>query len=223
MKSSTRDSAASLRHQRPVPGDRRVWAGLRVSAERLVAGLDASPEVVSLTSGSWSVVKLLGLCLARVGRPAALDCWTWTLSRKAIAQLQTWAASDVTVRLVVDSSLWRRQPTYGAALLAGDFGASVRACSSHVKAARLVGPAGSVFIAGSGNLNLCRRAELLWLSRDPALAAWLEGLTTRAFDVLPAGSPMPGSDADLDARLAAALPSRSVPSWAAGLPVLGRE
>jgi hypothetical protein len=136
-----------------------------------------------------------------------------------VARLTAWAGDGVAVRVVVDASLWRRQPAYGAALLDG-LGEHVRAASSHVKAARVVGPAGAIFIAGSGNLNLCRRAELVWLSRDPALASWLARLTDRVFEALPAGAPTGPDDVRAD-RMAAAFPAAAArPTWAAGLPVL---
>ncbi len=205
---------------REIPPDRRLWSGLHTSADYLISGLDTASESVALTSGAWSVIKLVALALARVGRPATVDCWTWTLSKRAISRMQSWHVDGVQVRLVVDASLWRRQPAYGALLLAGAFSPCVRAASAHAKMAAVTGPHGSIFIAGSGNLNLCRRAELVWLSRDPALAEWLSGLTTRAFEALPAGAP-DGSDEDRADRLAQAFPSASTrPSWAAGLPVL---
>jgi hypothetical protein len=210
----------ALRAVRAVPEDRRVWAGLHTTAEYLVGGLDTAAESVALTSGAWSAIKLVSLALATVGRPARVDIWTWTVSRKAIARLQAWQREGVSVRLVVDASLWRRQPTYGAALLAGSFAPCVRAASAHAKAAAVTGPAGSLFVAGSGNLNLCRRAELVWLSRDPALASWLGGVTDRAFEALPAGAPE-GGDNDRADRLARAFPTTAArPTWAAGLPVL---
>jgi len=216
-----RSTSPTLSRARRVPDVRKAWAGLRSSAESLVGGLDEGPELVAMTSGAWSVMKVLGLLRERVGRPGAVDVWTWTLSRRAIERLKAWQREGVAVRVCVDSSLWRRQPAYGAALVSGPMAASVRAFSSHVKAARVVGPRGSVFIAGSGNLNLCRRAELVWLSSDPALSRWLEGLTDAAFAAIPEGAPIRGQDADLDARLAQAFPARhAAPIWAQGLPVL---
>ncbi len=229
MKSSTRKPgvrrmkssavAADLRLARAVTARRRCWAGLNTSAEFLLGGLDGAPEVLAMASGRWSLVKLLGLALARVGRPAAVDCWTWTLSRRAIARLRVWQAEGVAVRVAVDASLWRRQPRYAAELLAG-LGDSVRAASSHAKTARVSGPNGSVFIMGSGNLNLCRRAEVLLLSTDPALASWLAGLTSTLFAAIPAGAPH-GADDDRAAALEHAFPPADArPSWADGLPVL---
>jgi hypothetical protein len=193
---------------------------LSTPAEYLMGGLDASGECISLSSGAWSAIKLLGLGLAQVGRPASIDCWSWTVSRRAITRLTTWAAEGVDVRVVVDASLWRRQATYGAALLDG-LSSRVRAASAHVKAARVSGPTGSIFIAGSGNLNLCRRAELVFLSRDPRLSEWLGGLTDTLFATLPAGAPRV-NDEVLNDRLATAFPSAElVPNWAEGLPRLG--
>jgi hypothetical protein len=220
MTSSKRDSSKALRRSRQIPADRRVWAGLHTPAEYLVAGLAGSPEVIAMTSGAWSMTKVLGLLLERVGQPGEVDVWTWTLSRKAIAQLGAWRSSGVAARAAVDASLWRRQPAYGRALEAA-LGDRLRAASLHAKAARVTGPAGSVFLAGSGNLNLCRRAELVFLSRDAALSSWLEGLTDRLFEALPAGAPR-GSDEERADRLARAFPAPDVrPAWAAGVPVLG--
>lgn len=222
MSPKRRSPADGPRHDRQTPDPRALWAGLHTSAEFLLDGLRQSPESVCMTAGAWSVLKLLALSLGTVGRPARIDLWTWTLSRRAIARLQTWHREGVEVRLLVDSSLWRRQPAYGAALMAGDFAGCVRAASAHAKAAAVSGPSGSVFIAGSGNLNLCRRAELVWLSKDPALAAWLSAVTDRAFDALPAGAPA-GPARHLAERLAHALPSATVrPAWAAGVPSLQR-
>jgi hypothetical protein len=204
---------------REIPPSRRHWAGLHTTAEDVIAGLDTAPEVVCMTSGAWSVIKLLALALARVGRPASLDCWTWTVSRRAIERLWAWHVEGVRVRVAVDASLWRRQPAYGRALVAG-LGDAMRAGSIHAKVARVSGPHGAIFVGGSGNLNLCRRAELLFLSADPRLSAWLSDLTDTLFAAVPAGAPKE-SDADLHDRLSAAFPPvPSGPSWAAGLPTL---
>lgn len=222
-KSKSRHASTAARTVRQVPEGRRLWAGLHTTAEYLLGGLETAPESVALTSGSWSAIKLVSMALGRVGRPAAIDCWSWTLSRKAIARLHSWRREGVAVRLVVDASLWRRQPSYGAALLADGFGPCVRAASAHAKAAAVIGPAGSVFVSGSGNLNLCRRAELVWLSRDPALALWLAGVTDRAFEALPAGAPTGADEHRADRLVKAFPPSASArPSWATGLPVLSK-
>lgn len=197
------------------------WSGLHVPAESVLSLLDDASEAIGLTSGRWSAVKLLALALKRVGQPAAIDCWSWTLSRRAIDRLRAWhTAGDVQVRLVVDSSLWRRQPSYGAALVAS--GVPFRACSTHVKAWRVSGPSGQFAMCGSGNLNLIRRAELVLLSRDVALAEWVAAMTNRAFASVPEGAPR-GDAAARDAALDRAFPSVSVrPSWAAGLPLLSK-
>ena len=217
----TRPAAAleALRVNRTPDMSRKVWAGLHVSAEWLGGGLDTGPEEVAMTSGRGAVIKGLGLARSRVGRPATVDVWTWTLSRRAIDRLATWRREGDTVRLAVDASLWRRQPAYGR-LVVERLGASLRAASLHAKAAAVTGPRGSVFVAGSRNLNLCRRAELVWLSTDPALVAWLRGLTDRLFAAVPAGAPREADDA-LHDRMCRAFPGTAArPTWADGVPVL---
>jgi len=212
---------------RAIPKVRTLWAGLNTSAETLIGALDAAPESLAISSGAWSLNKVIALAIRRVGRPCRLDLWTWTLSRRAIGQLLTWHRSGlVDVRLIVDASLWRRQPEYGRLLLAdADFSGRVRAASAHAKAFAIRGPKGSIFGGGSGNLNLCRRAELVWLSRDPALADWLRGITTTAFAKLPAGAPERGGDTARADALSRAFPRPDVlpSSWAQGLPVLGAK
>lgn len=209
------------RVDRAVPSARMTWIGLRTTPEALLSGLDGDGrESVAMTSGAFSLIKLVSVALARVGRPARLDLWSWTISRAGIERLARWhQGGDVAVRVLIDGSLWRRQVSYARALDAS--GMPYRAATSHAKVAGLSGPQGSIFIAGSANANYCRRAEFLLLSRDAALVSWLSGLTDRAFEVLPTGSPR-GDDERRAVTLEAAFPRPKAarPAWATGLPVL---
>jgi hypothetical protein len=196
---------------------------LNVTAEVLISSLQESQEVFTMTSGAWSVVKLLALSRGLVGTPCALDIWTWTLSRRAIARLTSWHQSGATVvRIAVDGSLFRRQPLYGQELARG-MGDNMRAASLHAKCAGLTGPNGTVFVGGSSNLNFCRRAELLILSRDEQLTKWLSAMTDRLFAAIPPGEPARGDDARRAALLERAFPAKARPSWAAGIPVLAPD
>jgi hypothetical protein len=204
----------------PRVGARHGWAGLNTSAERLLALLEGHGETWTLTSGGWSVLKLLALARPTVGAPGTLDLWTWTVSRRAAERLTTWAREGVDVRAVVDTSLRRRQPRYAAVLEAG-LGDRLRWASLHAKVAALRGPAGALVIAGSGNLNFCRRAELVILSRDAGLAAWVATITDRLFAALAAGVPAERDEALAD-RVARVFPVTDAarPAWAEGLPGL---
>ncbi len=158
------------------------------NAAQALGHLEAGVDVVLATRGQFSLSGLVEAAVREIG-PAAASVLTWTAGRRQIGHLARLleAGRLTSCRWWVDPSLQRRQPSYAAALLAAFGAAAVRCAPVHAKAVVLLNGSHAVTIRGSLNMNAALRFELLEVSDDPVLAAFLLGLVDDVFRTVPAG------------------------------------
>lgn len=177
----------TLAARRPVSA-RRAARAFTGNATAALGALQAGEDVVLATRGQFSLSGLVEAVLRQIG-PASGSVVTWTAGRRQIAHLARLREAGLltSCRWWLDPSFVRRQPKY-AAVLRGLFGdAAIRLAPAHAKAVVLVNAAHAITIRGSLNMNKAVRFELIEVSDDPALVAFLGGLFDDVFAAVPAG------------------------------------
>jgi hypothetical protein len=205
--------------QRRRAGDREARRAFLGTARAALKPFGHGSDVVIATGGQFSLAGLLAAVVARLGAPAALTITCWTAARRAIGDVRRLMGTGRVsrVRWWLDPSYPRRHPAYWARLLEA-FGAdAVRLAPVHMKAITVRTADGwAVTIRGSLNLNRAIRAELIEVSDDEPLTAFVEGLVADVFARVPVPEASGVSRADEAVTLARAFGVDVAAAWEAG-------
>ena len=174
-----------------------VRQGVRRTEPRYAASLtalmrDVRPgcEIIAVTGGEWSLADLV-FALAEQDAPADIDITSWTVGRQTIETMAALMGRHIVgrVRWLVDRGFPARQPSY-ATRMARLFPLDcIRAVRVHAKWIVISGRRTRYAIRTSCNLNVNPRMEIVEISGDPALAAFLSEVMDGYWREVPAGFP----------------------------------
>lgn len=158
------------------------------SARRVFRQLEPGVDILCLTHGQFSLVDAIAALLDHTG-PADVTISTWSAARVDLTHAHKFLADGRirSLRFIVDRSFATRQPDYCAALVSLFGHGAIRTTRSHAKFALIENDTWHLAIRTSMNLNENPRLELIEVSDDPALAAFLRSVADRVFADVPPG------------------------------------
>lgn len=180
---------------------RKIRQAHTATARDVFRDLPPGAEIVVLTHGQFSLIDALEALLDTTG-PADLTVSTWSAAGADLTHAHQFLVDGrvKSIRFVVDRSFATRQPDYCGVLrsLYGDD--AIRTTRCHAKFATIRNDAWNLAVRTSMNLNENPRLELIEVSDDPSLAAFLDAEVDAIFAASPPGD------------YSAELPTRAAPS-----------
>lgn len=174
--------------RRAAPSKREIRDMRTQSARAALASVQPGQELLVLTYGQFSLADGLSALLQQTG-PAVLNITTWTVVQTEIARVGRWVEEGLVTRarFLLDRGLERFQPQYLAELrrLFGDD--AIRTTQTHAKFATIRNADWNLALRTSMNLNANPRTELMEISDDPRLAAFLDAFVDESYAAQPPG------------------------------------
>jgi len=150
---------------------RRV-SGVQTAAE-MIGPLEQGVEIAGLTNGQFSLIDIIIHILDQIG-PAhvAISTWTMGIYETDLAAQFVNEQRFLSMRMMVDPSMFSRKPELAGALVQAFGIESFRAVNTHAKFATMSNDEWKITIRSSMNLNRNKRIESFDIGTDPELCAW---------------------------------------------------